>query len=313
MKKMKKLILLLLSAALLFAFTGCGTKPVEPEVTAPSNDPFTTLKNILQSGGKLFGVAYLGKSEAEPDLVQEELSTKAFLKQVPYVADITEIAVNDGNELFCLIPADETVTVTVYKYGLNGTETPMPLERLISSNQPFLVRGNSDAYVPNLYVIAQKGEYRVEYPLVRSGIEARLENLDNAMFDFTPYNLLPEFHNLATEEKPLCASWLGDIRDAKDVEFALLLYIHESGEARFAYGNTETEMAELYIGTWELDGNRLNLSLKGGKPVYGAEVSEKNCSYEWDLDSGVMVLRYVEGDPLMPGTQDKILEFWSND
>ncbi len=310
---MKKLILLLLSALLLTSFAGCGTQPVQPQISAPSDDPLTNLKNILISGEKLFGVAYLGTSEAEPDFVQDELKQKAFLEQVPYVADIKNIAVNEGNELFCLIPTDETVNITVYKYGYNGLPTPMILERLISSNEPFLVRGNEDKYVPNLYVIAQKGDIRVEYPLVRSGIEARLENLDNRMFDFTPYNLLPEFHNLATEEKPLCASWLGDIRNANDVEFALLLYIHESGEVRFAYGNSETEMSELYVGTWEIDGDLLTLHMKGGKLGYGQEVTEKSIEFRWGLSSGVVRLEHIGGDPLLEDTEGETFEFWIND
>ncbi|MBO5408433.1 MAG: hypothetical protein J6A61_03385 [Clostridia bacterium] len=56
---------------------------------------------------------------------------------------------------------------------------------------------------------------------------------------------------------------------------ALLLYIHESGEVRFAYGTSESEMAELYPGT--------------------------------------VVLRHVGGDPLMPGTEGQSIEFWGND
>ena len=184
---------------------------------------------------------------------------------------------------------------------------------MISSNEPFLVRGNEEAYVSNMYLIAEKGNRKVEYLMVRSGIEARLENLDNQMFDFTPYNLLPEFHNVATEEKPLCASWLGDIRDANNVEFALLLYIHESGEARFAFGNSETEMAELYVGTWEIDGNLLKLRMKGGKQGFQEEVFEKNIDFSWELDAGVMTLKHIGGDTLMPGTEGDSFEFWSND
>ena len=318
---MKKLSLLFLSAILLITLAGCGnhsesvTQPVATEAPAYtySDDPFTNLKNMLKSGDKLFGVAFLGKSEVALDAVQSDLEQQAFIEQVPYVADITNIAENEGNQLFCIVPADETVSVAVYQFGLNEENLPEIGEELISSKEPFLVRGNAEMYVPNLYVVAEQGNRRVEYPLVRSGIEGRLENLDNAMFDFTPYNLLPEFHNLATEEKPLCASWLGDIRDDNDVEFALLLYIHESGEVRFAYGNSETEMQELFIGTWEIDENLLKLRMKGGKPGIGEEVYEKNIDFEWEMFSGMIDLHHVGGDLLMPGTQGETFEFWIND
>lgn len=314
---MKKLMLLLLSTMLLLTVAGCGSNE-EPVVENSqgytySSDPFTNLKNMLVSGDKLFGVAYLGHMEGSFEALSEELSQKPFMEQVPFVADITNYAEHTGEHLYCIVPTDESVTVTVYQFGLNEDGIPMIGKELISSNEPFLVKGNEETYVANLYVIAEKGNRRVEYPLVRSGIEGRLENLDNQMFDFTPYNLLQEFHNLATEEKPLCASWLGDIRDANDVEFALLLYIHESGEVRFAFGNTATEMSELYTGTWEIDGNLLKLHMKGGKLGYGAEVLEKNCEFEWEMYSGAVDLRHIGGDPLMPGTEGETIQFWGND
>ena len=310
---MKRWILLITCMILVLTMVGCGNTAPDPTAYTPSSDPLTNLKNILTSGDKLFGVAFLGYSEAEPANLSEEISQKAFISQIPFVADIKAFAEHDGNQLFCILPTDESVTVSVYQFGWDEENLPVVGEQLISSNKPFLVRGNQDPYVGNLYVIAEKENRRVEYQLVRSGIESRLENLDNQMFDFTPYNLLPEFHNLATEEKPLCASWLGDIRDANNVEFALLLYIHESGEARFAYGNSETEMAELYVGTWEIDGELLKLRMEGGKPVHGAEVNEKNIDFKWELSSGTMMLHHIGGDTLMPGTEGDTFEFWGND
>ena len=310
---MKRIFSALLIFVMIFCLAGCGSTPADPTVYVPSNDPLTNLKNILVSSDKLFGIAFLGHSEAEADKISEELSQKPFIGQVPYVADIKTVAETEGDQLFCIIPTDETVTVSVYHYGLDENQFPMLGEKMISSNEPFLVRGNEEAYVSNMYLIAEKGNRKVEYLMVRSGIEARLENLDNQMFDFTPYNLLPEFHNVATEEKPLCASWLGDIRDANNVEFALLLYIHESGEARFAFGNSETEMAELYVGTWEIDGNLLKLRMKGGKQGFQEEVFEKNIDFSWELDAGVMTLKHIGGDTLMPGTEGDSFEFWSND
>lgn len=310
---MKRWILLIISVMLMLTMAGCGSTPADPTVYVPSNDPLTNLKNILVSGDKLLGIAFLGHSDTEVDGISDELSRQAFIEQIPFVTDIKTVAENEGNQLFCVIPTDETVTVSVYDFGWDENHLPVIGETLISSNEPFLVRGNQEAYVPNLYLVAEKGNRRVEYQMVRSGIEARLENLDNQMFDFTPYNLLPEFHNLATEEKPLCASWLGDVRDANDVEFALLLYIHESGEARFAFGNSETEMSELYVGTWEIDDDILKLRVKGGKPGYGEELKEKNMDFRWGLSSGVMRLQHIGGDPLMQGSEGKTFEFWSND
>lgn len=312
---MKKLILLLLGAVLLLTMAGCGANPAttEPPVYVPSDDPLTNLQNILTSGDKLVAVAYLGQVEGTAATLQEELSQKAFIGQVPFVADINRVVKHEGNQVFCIIPADKTVKVCVYQFGWNADNLPVIGEELISSNEAFLVTGNTETYVPNLYMVAEKGNRRVEYQLVRSGIEGRLENLDNQMFDFTPYNLLPEFHNLATPEKPLCAGWLGDIRNEDDLEIALLLNIHESGEVRFTYGYSEHEMVEFFSGTWEIDGDLLKLRMKGGKPGLSEAVIEKNIDFKWSLDAGVMRLQHIGGDTLYPGTEGKIIDFWSND
>ncbi|MBO5408434.1 MAG: hypothetical protein J6A61_03390 [Clostridia bacterium] len=58
---MKKLFLLLLSAMLIFTAMGCSSNPPteEPPAYVPSNDPFVNLQNMLKSGDKLFGIAFI--------------------------------------------------------------------------------------------------------------------------------------------------------------------------------------------------------------------------------------------------------------
>ena len=53
--------------------------------------------------------------------------------------------------------------------------------------------------------------------------------------------------------------------------------------------------------------------MKGGKQGPREEVLEKNADFRWELSEGIMTLQYVSGEPLMPGTEDDIIEFWSND
>ncbi len=308
---MKRLISCLLIFILLFAIAGCGSKPAQR--VPSSSDPYENLKIMLENGEKLFGIAYLGPIEGDTQQMQVELSKKEYLRDIPYVANIDKVVEAGGNYVYCIIPVDESVTVSIHKLDRSEIGIPSLGEQMASFNEPVLVRGNADNFIPEMYVVAQREMQRVTYPLGRSGLEGRLENLDNLMFDFTPYNLLPEFHNVATEEKPLCASWLGDIRDAFDTEFALLLYIHESGDVRFSYGNDAKEVSEFYTGTWEIEGNLLKLRMEGGEPSYGAEVLQKNIDFEWTLENGMMYLHHVGGDLLLPGTDGNTFEFWSND
>lgn len=312
---MKRLLASLLALILLFSMAGCGfdpaNDPVEP--TPVVTDPLTNLTNILKNSGKLIGIAYLGQIDGDLANLGAELAGKEYTRDIPFVKDITNISETEGNHVFCIIPAEESVTVSVHKYEWSDEKEPSVGEVLISTNTPVLVRGNVNAYIPQLYVIAQKGSQKVEYALARYGIEGKLEDFGNQVFDFTPYHILPEFHNVATEEKPLCAGWLGTIRDASDTEISMLLYIHESGTVRFTYGNDNVNVMEMFTGTWEIDGNLLKLRMEGGKPGFGEEVYPKNVDFEWDLYSGAIQLRHIGGDPLLSGTEGDIFEFWNND
>lgn len=53
------------------------------------------------------------------------------------MTDITKIAENEGNQLFCIIPTDETVTVTVYQFGLNEANLPEIGEEVYEKNIDF--------------------------------------------------------------------------------------------------------------------------------------------------------------------------------
>ena len=308
---MKRLISCLLVFILLFAMAGCGSKPTQR--VPSSSDPYENLKIMLENGEKLFGIAYLGRIEGDTQQMQVELSKKEYIRDIPYVANIDKVVEVGGNYVYCIIPIDESVTVSIHKLDRSEIGIPSLGEQIASFNEPVLVRGNANNFVAEMYVVAQKDMQRVTYPLERAGIEGKLENLDNLMFDFTPYYLLPEFHNVATEDKPLCSNWSGSISNSNGVEVVLMLYIHESGEARFIIGTDENPMAELFLGSWEMEGNRLSLQLEGGKTSYGSETYKKNVEFEWELTEIDVLLHHVGGDELVEGTAGKTFRFWNND
>lgn len=77
-----------LSVILLVNLVGCGgtpetaTQPFATEAPAYTylEDPLTNLQNMLNSGDKLFGVAFLGKSEVALESVQENVKQQDFYR-----------------------------------------------------------------------------------------------------------------------------------------------------------------------------------------------------------------------------------------
>ena len=76
--------------------------------------------------------------------------------------------------MYLVVPADDSVTISVCKCEFDDDYMPYDGEELISTNEPVLIRGNMSDTIPNLYVIAKKGSEKVEYTPVQSGMDGRL-------------------------------------------------------------------------------------------------------------------------------------------
>ena len=322
---MKRFILFLLAFVLVLGLAGCKEKPVpggetnKPEIQTEAKE-LTELKDKIKADGKLVGVAYLGWIEGDAETAKAELAKQEHIKDIPFVKDIEKYAENEGYRMYAIVPADDSVTISVCKCEFDDEYMPYDGEELISTNEPVLIRGNMSDTIPNLYVIAKKGSEKVEYTLVQSGMDGRLENNKNKVYDFTPYDFMAEFS--AYDRVPdvvFCGSWVGFKNDGNGEERVLTLYLDADGYASYAYGLGNSEILEKFEGSWTLDENDiLKLELEGGLPEsvenpVVAEPYDCNPSFEWEMTAEGLSLTHIDGDEILYGTKGQTFEFFENE
>ena len=168
-------------------------------------------------------------------------------------------------------------------------------------------------------VIAKKGSEKVEYTPVQSGMDGRLENSGNKVYDFTLYDFMAEFS--AYDRVPdtvFCGSWVGFKNDGNGEERVLILYLEEDGYASYVYGIGNSEILEKFTGTWKLlDNDILKLELEGGVPESADDPTihepyDCNSSFEWEITTEGLILTHINGDEILFGTKGQTFEFKEN-
>ena len=321
---MKRLILLLLAFMLVLGMASCTEKTVDngetqkPKVQTEAPE-LTALKQEIKVDGKLIGVAYLGWLEGDMETACKDLTGLDYTKDLPFIRGIEKNAENEGYRMYLVIPADDSVTISVCKCEFDDEYMPYEGEELISTNEPVLIRGNVSDTIPNLYVIAQKGSEKIAYTPVQSGMDGRLENSENKVFDFTPYDLMPEFSAYdRVPDAAFCGSWVGFKNDGNGEERILILYLEADGYASYVYGIGNSEILEKFTGTWKLlDGDILKLELEGGVPESVDDPTihepyECNPSFEWEITAKGLALTHIDGDEILFGTKGNTFEFEEN-
>ena len=320
---MKRYILLLFVLALVVIITGCLKKPEYIEtpgltLSMEGEAALSELQEKIQEEGKLLGVAYLGYIDCDEKLDLTEIKSREHVKELELVENIYTYAENEGYRVYCIVPADNQVTITVCKCEFGEEFLPYDGEELIEANRPILVRGNISDTIPNLYVIAKKGSEKVCYTPVQSGMDGRLENSENLVYDFTPYDKMPEFSGVdRLPDAVFCGSWFAIANDGNGEERTLILDLEPDGTVSYAYGSGNSEILEQFEGTWELDGDILKLSMMGGPPesVENPVVLEPydcNPSFEWEVNPGGLELTHIDGDEILYGTRGQTFEFYEN-
>ena len=322
---MKKYIILLLAVVLALGLSGCKDKPAannEKDKAQVQTEPslLAELQGKIKTDGKLIGVAYLGWLEGDMETACKDLAGLDYTKELPFIRDIEKYAENEGYRMYLIVPADDSVTISVCKCEFDDEYMPYDGEELIDANGPILVRGNMSDTIPNLYIIAKKGSEKVEYTPVQSGMDGRLENSENKVYDFTPYDFMAEFS--AYDRVPdavFCGSWVAFANDGNGEERALGLEISPDGTVSYVYGIGNSEVLEQFEGIWTLDENDiLKLELVGGPPetVENPVVVEPydcNPSFEWEMTAEGLSLMHIDGDEILYGTKGQTFEFYKNE
>ena len=209
---MKRILCALLSALLLLTLTACGgKKPAEdPSVQPPVEQPDTPdspapseaeqsladLRETIRAAGAVLGCAYLGSTNGETDtdltaLLEgaDCLTAYPFLREIP----AEQVVAPGGWDIYCIVPADEDVSITVNEFGWPSWDAEGPVAGEIlwesGSGTPLCIAANVSDIMPDtqITVTAADGTAIIYQPFLslRDGSLAVPE--DGTVYDFTVY------------------------------------------------------------------------------------------------------------------------------
>ena len=209
---MKRILCALLSALLLLTLTACGGKksaedpsvqpPVEqpdpPDSPAPSEaeQSLADLRETIRAAGAVLGCAYLGSTggEESADLTAllegaDCLTAYPFLREIP----AEQVVAPGGWDIYCIVPADEDVSITVNDFGWPSWDAEGPVAGEVlwesGSGTPLCIAANVSDIMPDtqITVTAADGTAIIYQPFLslRDGSLAVPE--DGTVYDFTVY------------------------------------------------------------------------------------------------------------------------------
>ena len=184
---MKRALTLLLAALVLTgALSACGNAPRPAE-----EDTLTLLRQEIADSGSLLGVAYLGvMADADSDIT-EWLADSGWTQTFPFLAELTaqQTVTQPGNEVYCIVPADEKAGLTVRAY--NPLDDASPAGDVLyesAGGAPVCLRGNVSDIMPNMEVTVSGdgGEtvYRPALSLMDGTVSVIADG--GSVYDFTP-------------------------------------------------------------------------------------------------------------------------------
>lgn len=208
---MKRILCALLSA-LLLTLTACGgKKPVEdPSVQLPVEQPDTPdtpapseaeqsladLRETIRAAGAVLGCASLGATYGNDALdLHALLEDNGYAARYPFLLDLpSKLAVSTGGwEIYCIVPADEDVSITVNEFGWPSWDAEGPVAGEVlwesGSGTPLCIAANVSDIMPDtqITVTAADGTAVIYQPFLslRDGSLAVPE--DGTVYDFTVY------------------------------------------------------------------------------------------------------------------------------
>lgn len=161
-----------LALLLALSLAACGAPSTPEETPTPPSDPpgtsqpdpapedasLTKLRQEMKENGNIGAIAFLGtlpqgdRSGLNSLLQHESLEAYPFLRNIPE----DRITQQTGDEVYCLVPLDETVSLTVQELICNESNhyQQEPGKVLFSSQdgQPVLLIGNQSDIIPNLFI-----------------------------------------------------------------------------------------------------------------------------------------------------------------
>ena len=173
-------------------------QPDTPDSPAPSEaeQSLADLRETIRAAGAVLGCAYLGSTNGETDTDLTALLEGAdCLTAYPFLLDLpSKLAVSTGGwEIYCIVPADEDVSITVNEFGWPSWDAEGPVAGEVlwesGSGTPLCIAANVSDIMPDtqITVTAADGTAIIYQPFLslRDGSLAVPE--DGTVYDFTVY------------------------------------------------------------------------------------------------------------------------------
>ncbi|MBR2027372.1 MAG: hypothetical protein IKA10_00095 [Oscillospiraceae bacterium] len=349
--RLKKITATIVALAMVLALTACGgggtqapensdTPRATPQATeTPDNsgetggeNDWVMLQQAMIDTTDMSAVAYLGWFEDYYDLydyaqIEEYIADTSVAEDHPFIAqiDAEHFVPHIGGQLFCIVPADENATITIYDYIFDEEDyTAHYGDALYQSDdgKPVLVMCNESEVIPNIIVeiVDSYGNEQSYIPWL-SGMDGRLEVPYDAptVLDFTPYEKLGYVseNNYTFDPAVLyyAENWTAYVETINDDEVSVGLWFDEYGNMEMCYevyGGTGYEV--YYEGYWypaedssypdstlvfELSLVEDNSDIQIARPeIYTA------MSFEYDEDYECVYMRYEDYDYLLDVERD---------
>lgn len=299
----------------------------KPDKSEKEDELLTELRKQISDSGAKLGVAYLGYFVETFDDTKDYFKYLGLYEDYPFVEEMElgDLIVNENNEMYLVVPADNKETVKVYDGVLNEETYELEKGELLgesANGKPFLLLCNVSEIIPN--VIISTGT--LEYSPYLSGEDGELvENQD--IYDFSPYEKIREYfdirNGLADGADPIfCGSWFGESENGDYELMAMSLDLYVDGVATYVYGIGNSEPTEWFMGEWSFDAERdiILLDMYGGPPndyedsdELFIDPYELKCGFKWDMDyrddGTYLILTHEEGDPILWGKNGATFEF----
>lgn len=310
---MKKLFCILLCFCLL---TACGAQKMM--VFEKENPSVTEVYEFVRGSEKLMGVAYLGCAEGDFSAVSDYLAEQSFLGRYAFVTAIeeTHFVQMEGTELYCVLPADESVSLKIHQAVLDETNHQLTAGQellSVSDGIPVLLQGNISDIMPNLMIVATKGDVAVQYVPCLSLENGALSNPEQLVYDFTPYSFMSQYVGDGTEAQwDFYGDWSCIVEETDGTTFQLNLSISADG-VKYTYASDK--VTGDFHGEWFIisDG-KLRLSTDGNADFadmdgVAAQYLEMDALFFWEVNDAGLKLKHFNGDRFYPGALQTEFQF----
>ena len=269
--KLKKITAIIVALAMVMALTACGGGGTDepqnsdapratPQATAdPDNggeafdgNDWVMLQQAMIDTTDMAAVAYLGWFEDYYDLydysqIEEYIADTFVAEDHPFIANIDadHFVPHIGGQLFCIVPADENATITIYDYIFDYEDYTADYGDALyqsTDGKPVLVMCNESEVVPNIIVeIIDSNGNELSYIPWLSGMDGTLEVPYDAptVLDFTPYEKLGYVtENDYTFDPAVlyyAEDWTAYVPTLNDDEVAVSFWFDEYGNMEMCY------------------------------------------------------------------------------